>query len=665
MNKNENALISTAVLTAIWDSTHKDNIGLIIPFVIDIIYNKFEINEAIDEEYIIRQLKEQFCFNKFPHAVLKIVLIRMKKMKILISKDKKFILAKDLKDESKEFRDKLNVAKLDTSRVINDIIQYLKENLEENVSQHDAEAYFSNFISSYGYNAYENINSVRTIERKKDVYNYMIGEFIYKEYNKNSETFKLILKIIEGYMIANAIYLQIENNNKASLKKLNCYLDTPFLLKVLGYKSDEENASAKELYDLLVKYKANLKCFEHNFIEIEKILEFYKNNISNNREITLEYFDKEKYSEGQVEMAISSLPEKLEELHIKRVDTPEYTVDNYKQVINVEKLTNMLKQHKDKMRYYYNQNAIENDVKSVCAINMLRKGKRTSKIEECTDIFVTPYYFLKKATDEIMDELSETDIGLVIDDLDLTTILWFKDFEKNSELPKMRLVENALAATNASDEIMEKTTKIYESIKRDGLVKNIDNVSDIITKTYLKATGYVDVVKNDADLVTKESIIEFLSRKDVKIEEQNRAIESRDIEIENKKKQLDAMKKELENERKKSAEKEQNTQKKLMDASEKKINAKYDKEKSILHKIYYIILSLFTITALGGITHSIIHSNGFIVSGILLVTNIISLVDTFYPKARKGLNMIDRYIDNKRKDDIAIENKRIIEDYTS
>ena len=40
--KNDNALISTAVLTAIWDDSHKDNIELVIPFVSNIIFNKFK-----------------------------------------------------------------------------------------------------------------------------------------------------------------------------------------------------------------------------------------------------------------------------------------------------------------------------------------------------------------------------------------------------------------------------------------------------------------------------------------------------------------------------------------------------------------------------------------------------------------------------------------------
>ena len=152
--KNDNALISTAILTAIWDDSHKDNIELVIPFVSNIIFNKFKVNDLIDEEYIIRQLKEKFCFNKFPHAVLKIVLNRMKRRNILKLDNKKFILTKDLKDEAKEFEDRLNIAKLETSKVISAITKYLKKELNDDIVESDAEIYFGNFISSYWYNAY-------------------------------------------------------------------------------------------------------------------------------------------------------------------------------------------------------------------------------------------------------------------------------------------------------------------------------------------------------------------------------------------------------------------------------------------------------------------------------------------------------------------------------
>ena len=53
----DNALISTAVLTAIWDESHKDNIELIKPFVLEIINKSYSINQELDETYIIDQMR--------------------------------------------------------------------------------------------------------------------------------------------------------------------------------------------------------------------------------------------------------------------------------------------------------------------------------------------------------------------------------------------------------------------------------------------------------------------------------------------------------------------------------------------------------------------------------------------------------------------------------
>lgn len=640
--KNDNALISTAVLTAIWDDSHKDNIELVIPFVSNIIFNKFKVNDLIDEEYIIRQLKEKFCFNKFPHAVLKIASNRMKRRNILKLDNKKFILTKDLKDEAKEFEDRLNIAKLETSKVISAITKYLKKELNDDIVESDAEIYFGNFISSYGYNAYENINFVKKIERKSDVTNYLIGEFICRENEKNSDIFKLILRIIEGYMIANAIYLQIENDNKASLRKLNCYLDAAFILRVLGYKSDEENESAKELYDLLVKYGATINCFNHTFIEVRNILYYYKININKNKEMTLEYFDKEKYSEGQVDLIISSLEDIFKDKRINIVDTPDFTKDRYKDVIDVKMLEEKLTVHKEKHNQYINPNSITNDVNSVCAINMLRRGKKITKIENCTHIFVTTYQYLKSASREIMPELFDTDIGLVIDDLDLTTILWFKDFENNADLPKLRLVENALAATNASDEIMCKAAKIFESIKKDGSIRNLENVSNCLTKNYLKSSGFVDSIKNDSELVTKESLLDFLTKRD---------------------KEIESIKKELEDTKERNLKKELSIQKKFIVEAEQKAEADFNKNIKILKTVYYILFFLILVLGIYAIVYSIITTGNFIIAAVLLLINIISLIDMVSPRSKFILRKIDTYCKNKKRDYITKETRKIMEKY--
>lgn len=638
--KNDNALISTAILTAIWDESHKDNIELIKPFVLDVINNKYSINEEINEMEIIELLKENYCFDRFPIAVLKVVLTRLKKEKILKADNKKLILIESLKEESKNFNARKINAKNEISEIISNIKDYLSMQMDKKITKEDAEKYLENFITSYGYNTYENINIAKAIDRKKDYTNYLIGEFICIEEKKNSDSFKILLKVIEGYMIANAIYLQIENDNKASLKKLTCYLDSPFILRVFGYKTDEENKSGKELYDLLIKYGATIKCFKHTYNEVYNILNFYKNNIGKSKEVTLEYLDEQNYSEGQVDLLLSSLESKFKEYKIVVEEKPEFIKSNDKYVINYKGLEEKLISHKEHNKSYFSERSIANDVDSVCAINMLRKGKKSNKIENCNYIFVTTYQYLKIASKEIMPELDDIDIGLVIDDLDLTTILWFKDFEKNPNLPKFKLIENALAATNATDEIIQKAIPIYESIKKDYKELNLENVSNCLTKHYLKASGFIDVVKNDPDLVTKENMVEFLSKKDIELKQKE---------------------KELEDTKKRNLKMKNNIQNSFIKDAEEEADRNYEKLKKKLNAIYYLIVFAILIISIISIIISCISSYNIVFIIIVTIINIIGLFDMVLPKSKYILKKINNYCLNKKRDEITTKTNRILE----
>lgn len=84
--RNDSALISTSILTAIWDETHKDNIELIIPFIKYLIYIKYKVDEIINREEKIDNLKNEFSFNDFPHAILEVILKRMTIKKYLLER---------------------------------------------------------------------------------------------------------------------------------------------------------------------------------------------------------------------------------------------------------------------------------------------------------------------------------------------------------------------------------------------------------------------------------------------------------------------------------------------------------------------------------------------------------------------------------------------------
>ena len=639
--KNDSAMISTSILTAIWEETHKDNIELITPFLKYLMYKYFKKGEPIDKELLIDKLQEEFSFNKFPHAILDVILKRMTKKEFLKRDNYVLYLIADFKDDYNLFKSRLENAKSSTNFSINALYEYLKRTSFPNITKDETRIALAEFIDNHGYNVYQNLLTTKSINPKKDFLNYCIGEYIYNESKIESEEFNRILKIIEGYMIANAIYMQIENDNKSTLKNVCCYLDAPFLLRVLGYKTKEENTSGQELFELLKKYRANICCFQHNFQEIINILVYYKKHIGTFQTSTLEYFDINNYNETQIDMVIDGLDDKFKELGIKIVDAPDYTEDKYKDVIDEKALEELLKEHSIiKMIPYNNENAIRNDVRSVCSINMLRKGKTTKKLENCTHIFVTTYYFLKYATKEVMKDIDDLEIGLVIDDLDLTTFLWFKDFSKNEDLPKLRLIENALAAIDPNPQIIEKANKCLEDIKRDGLIKDSNGVTQFLSTTYLKfSNDYIKLIENNPDNVTKENLGDYLMDKDLQLKKvKDELINTKERNMKNSL-ELELIKRNI------------------IESAEKEIEKKSKRFNKIVKTIYYFVMITIIILCITSFILSLTVNSISIWSIISVILGLAGILDTTIPKAKYSYKLINyvskkylNYITNKEND---------------
>lgn len=654
---NDEALISTAVLTAIWDEKHEDNIDLIKPFVMSIICEAYSINCKIDELYIIKQLKNKYCFNDFPLAILKIILKRLKRDNILTLNNKSYYLKQNRIENIELFNSRRESVELEISKTINDLSQYLTNQMGKDIDNLYAEKLLIDFISSYGYNTYNNINTTKSINPKIEHTNYLIGEYICLEESKKSNNFDIILKIIEGHLIANTIYLQIDSNSNISLKKLNCFLDSSFLLCVLGLKTDEENKSANELYCLLKKYGAQILCFTHTFNEVYNIIDYYKCNIKKSKENTLEYFDSQNYSEGQVDAYLASLDSVFNQYGIKIVDKPDFD-NNSKYCIDCDSLYNALKEHKISNNLYYKESSIANDVDSVNSINVLRKGVKFNKIENCNYIFVTSYFYLKKASKDITNE-DNSCIGLVLDNLDLTAILWLKNNNSNNDLPRMRLIENALAATKASDAIIRKAIPIFEQFKKDN--PNL-NISDCMTKYYLNASGFNKTIKNDIELVSKEMFNDFINDKD-------KLISSISYQLENTKREQHDEKMKLE-EKNKTLEKEntklKNSYDNLIKSIEKDVDIKYQFIKKTIKKFCYLLLVMLLFYIIVSILKSYSTNSKSIFDlplyiYLLIIVEILGVFDMFIGKTRIIINYLYRVIENCERNEKYKKTKGVLD----
>ncbi len=509
MNKT---LVTTALFSALFENYGHDYLDLIMPFAKYIMETEYKINDEITTAEICNHLSEDFYLSNFPRNVAHSILVRLQHKKYIKKVNKKFYLIASFAKERDEFISSRSAVSNSLTTIITKINAYINQELNTKYNILETEKLFENFLSKYGYDVYINkLIYTRIPPNKEDVF-YTIGKYIQKcSEEKYSDDFNNIMNLIQGYMLADAVYLQINRKNKSHLRELSVFIDGPLLLRVLKLKSDIENQSTSELIKLMNKFSVKMFIFEHTRDEVIDILTGYSYNLHSLNYNTIEYFNSNNFSKAQVEMYINEIDSKIRRLGIQIVSRP---VFDERYMIDEENLTRQLVGH---LPNHTNPDskAVDRDILSVRSINILRKGQNHQSIEDCKYIFLTSYGFLKFAVDSIRKDSNNRIIGPIITDLELTTILWIKDSSVNLELPKLKLMEISLAAIKPSDDVLELTTKFVAELQKEPEFQD-EFLDARMSLYYLKEKKYFDQIKNNPKEVTLnliKSIIEADVRK--------------------------------------------------------------------------------------------------------------------------------------------------------
>lgn len=631
---NKIVLTNSAILTAIWDETQKDNLELIKPFVEFLIGENYKVGEKIDNDSIIKQMDEKFLFTKFPETILIKVYGRLKNT--IERRNREYYLKKDISTMCEKFKERQIRLEEESEKVINALEEYLKKVNPrfKNIDNQETTLLFTMFLEKMGFISIENIKKYENKEiYKKDQNNFYIAKFIINEFENETITSKYIERIISGFMLANAIYMQVESNNSETLKKVDIYLDAPLLLNILNFKTNSQNEAGNLLMKLLKEKKANIYCFRHNYDEVYSILENYKNNISTVREKTLEQLDIDKYKKSDVDRVMNQLEIMLNNCGIIVKETPEYikNEDNYEGIIDEKKLTDFLMENysdnKEKI-----EGVVERDVKSIAAIGRIRKDKKYKKIEDCKAIFVTTNYNLVEYAEKCLEHKKYEEIGFLITDIELITVLWLKSFKSNPDLPKLKLIENARTSLELTSTMMKRVKDVVEKMEKEGTINQADIVYGNIQEINYYKKEIMERIDGDEENINEQTILGIIDQENIKLRQELS----------------------IEKEKLKKATEENEQTKKSKEGFERSIRNKCRaKARSIIKyfKITYFVISVIVLIAiLMGSIYIIWKNNmsaqqitGVIIIGFLF--EFIGIVDCFIPKYSKLKKWIFKELD--------------------
>jgi hypothetical protein len=283
------------------------------------------------------------------------------------------------------------------------------------------------------------------------------NRFVLDLCHREPQAFEYLVTIVKGTMLANVLFLpEAFSGGRARLAAVEIYLDTPIVLRALGYAEEQYRLPVEELIELLVGEGAKLRIFQHTLHEVEGVLDgaaaTYRTGVQKDHfpGDVVDYFASEGLSRSDVEIQIASLPERIEAHEIKVVDTPEHTEEIE---LSEKELEAALKDGV----HYRRHGTMVKDLDSLAAIFRLRGGEARRHVESADALLVTTNTTLAHISRLFFAEIfGRRSVPLCMSDYSLAAIAWLMNPSQAPNLPRRQIVAISYAALNPPDEVWRK-----------------------------------------------------------------------------------------------------------------------------------------------------------------------------------------------------------------
>lgn len=491
---NDTLLVTSVVMMeTMWESRRKDLLDLMTPFVLYAISQESSVGDEINIDHVIGYMVDNYGYEDIPELIVKKIINR-NPYKSIKRKQKKYFLAKSLDKFALDFDKRRDESNVKVDRIGKQLSAYLQSHCKrwkQTFNDRESILRLQDFFSRYGlFVGTDKLEQQVKLSPKEHEIDYYISRYIFDNKKENTVQYNDILDLVKGYFLRTVLYLQPENENIMSANYLDVafYYDTPILLNLLGYQSEEEEREANALHGQLKKKKAQCYYFCHAATEMNNILSAYQYSLKSGQYTgrTLEGLDRKKYTASGVERLKDNWKKQLKDsFQIEERDIPKYTEKedgtvNEKEVLDEKELTScILKQAKS-----YKKENVERDVDSVLAIHRLRKNNECNNIESARAIFVTNNYDLAVSVNNYYRRnVNKKAFPIAITSSELAAIVWVKN-GSTANLPEIQLLTNAYAALQPMPELLNKFSEVLEQMQEEGKVTS-EEVAALRTNHYV------------------------------------------------------------------------------------------------------------------------------------------------------------------------------------
>lgn len=566
-------ILSLALLKVNW-SKGVDYIDCFLPLLVNTISTKNIKSIDINKVSSLRsEILDEYGLD-IPRSALITILNRAKKRGYFNIENGIFIVNEEkinLEDNSK-VQSEINRA---YNFVLKEIQKFIKENAPEGVyfsdeqvsegllsflKKHDADI-------SFGATELSILPKVESPEKLR----YLICWFVVENWESNPTIVNYLKDISIGHALSSLILYDEFNPFRGKLENLDVYLDTPFILSLLGINGEHRVQLSEEILNQLKEEKVNLYILQTTINEVLNNLDSCKNTLKKGngiaQSLSVRMCIENNIKVEDIEQLIADFSNKLDKLGIKENRVPDY--DDFNLVIDEEKLFDTILESYEKVNrgnkkpralekikaqlHDHIERTIRRDVKVLSGIYRFRKGKVPTSIKDAIAIFVTTSSSLAFASRVFEQTLiqRENTIPTCFTDIFLSTLIWIQNPINADNINKRRILADCYAGLSPSEELIKQYEVELKKLKEKGRINDATYLSlrthhVAIQMLSCKTLGDPELFSGET---TSQLVNQFLDRiteeervKRIEVEYENVELKTKyeklELEISNKEKNI-------------------------------------------------------------------------------------------------------------------------------
>jgi hypothetical protein len=520
IERNQDRLLSTMAVVVATADEGKDYLQSFMPFVADLLRG-WSKGRAVEPAELSVALCEAWGFPSVPAAVSEVLLQRAQKDGLVLNIERKYfpnherlIDVPDLSEKRQEMLAELNV-------LAEAVVAYAREVHNLDWTEAQASAALERLTEDYGAELATAKREGGLRARPKSDENESLAvvyAFARRAIERDPANFSRLVAMVQGAMLANALYFEDPRKMPRRLSGLRVYLDTTPLLRALGFACPDVVTAAREMLALMRSFKIPMFVFAHTFEEVTGILENIamslqrgtqevkeQGNVGGVARESVDAAIEAGMTCGDVLLLIANLERRLEELGVRRCEAPRHTEDDR---IDEQQLAATLGR---RVRYGGGPLPLERDVESLAAIDRLRGRTRPRDLADTRALFVTANLAVVDASRDYFEGIGRgAPIPHCMSDVALTAQLWVSSSERKPDLPRRLLIADSYSALAPSPQLWECWVRhIIKLRQREQITE--EQLLTLIYNQQIRALLF-EFVRDDPDNVDDTVVVDVLER---------------------------------------------------------------------------------------------------------------------------------------------------------